>query len=70
MAKTIGPTYLGDGVYASFDGFNINLHVGAHNNPAFVAIEPEVLRSLLQYAKTINTTFGVEHFVGISNDDL
>jgi len=28
----VEPTYLGDGVYASFDGYHIWLHLGAHNN--------------------------------------
>lgn len=41
--------YLGDGVYASFDGYQIWLHVGAHTNPPVVALEPEVLKALNDY---------------------
>lgn len=40
--------YLGDGVYASFDGYQIWLSVGDHNNKV-VALEPEVMDSLIQY---------------------
>jgi hypothetical protein len=42
--------YLGDGVYASFDGFQIWLHVGDHRNPPVVAIEPAVFNALVAYA--------------------
>lgn len=41
--------YLGDGVYASFDGYQVWLHVGAHTNPPVVALESEVVASLLTY---------------------
>lgn len=44
------PTYLGDGVYASFDGFQIWLHVGRHDAPRVVAIEGAVLRALVEHA--------------------
>lgn len=43
------PTYLGDGVYASFDGYHIWLHVGDHRNKAVVALEPAVIESLNRY---------------------
>lgn len=42
-------TYLGDGVYASFDGYQIWLAVNHHSNKV-VAIEPSVMRQLLAYA--------------------
>lgn len=42
--------YLGDGVYASFDGYQIWLAVNHHENKQ-VAIEPAVLLSLLEYAE-------------------
>lgn len=45
--------YLGDGVYASFDGFQIWLHVGSHLAPGIVALEPEVMHSLNEYDKEI-----------------
>lgn len=45
--------YLGDAVYASFDGYHIWLHVGAHNNPPVVALEPDVLVALNLYYASI-----------------
>lgn len=41
--------YLGDGVYASFDGFQIWLAVNHHENKV-VAIEPKVMENLVRYA--------------------
>lgn len=43
--------YLGDGVYAEFDGYFIKLRVNHHENPVAVAIEPEVLESLNNFYK-------------------
>jgi hypothetical protein len=42
-------TYLGDGVYASFDGFQVWLAVNNHENRV-VALDPDVIRELLKYA--------------------
>jgi len=47
-------TYLGDGVYASFDGYQIWLAVNHHENTV-IALEPEVLRALVAYAKRQET---------------
>lgn len=44
--------YLGDGVYASFDGYQIWLAVDHHENKQ-VAIEPKVMRQLLSYASRV-----------------
>jgi hypothetical protein len=44
--------YLGDGVYASFDGYQIWLAVNHHENLQ-VAIEPKVMRQLLAYADRV-----------------
>ena len=41
--------YLGDGVYASFDGYQIWLAVNHHENKQ-VALEPKVMAALLVYA--------------------
>lgn len=40
--------YLGDGVYASFDGYHINLAVNHHLNHV-IALEPEVIQTLKEY---------------------
>lgn len=42
--------YLGDGVYASFDGYHVWLAVNHHENRV-VALEPEVLTALTQYGR-------------------
>ena len=47
------PRYLGDGVYASFDDFQIWLHVGSHDAPGLVAMDQKVFDALCAYAKYI-----------------
>lgn len=43
-------SYLGDGVYAIFDGYGIWLHANDHEHPTDrVYLEPEVLQSLLDF---------------------
>ena len=49
----VGPTHLGDAVYASFDGYQIWLTLNDHRNPGLIALEPSVFRSLCEYAKQI-----------------
>lgn len=44
--------YLGDGVYASFDGYQIWLAVNSHEN-AVVALEPAVMHALKKYEQRI-----------------
>lgn len=41
--------YLGDGVYASFDGYYIWLRTGSHLNPEAIALDPSVFAALLRY---------------------
>jgi hypothetical protein len=55
------PTHLGDGVYASFDGYQIWLAVGDHRNNV-VALEPGVLERLIGYAGEVNTFAGSAHY--------
>ena len=50
--KTANETYLGDAVYASFDGYHIWLRTGDGNNQR-IALEPAVLDSLFAYARLI-----------------
>jgi hypothetical protein len=42
-------TYLGDGLYASFDGYMITLRAPRENGDHFVCLEPEVLAALQTY---------------------
>lgn len=44
--------YLGDGVYASHDGYQIWLAVGNHQNKV-VALEPTVMAALVRYSQRI-----------------
>lgn len=46
------PEYLGDAVYASFDGYHIWLKTGDGNDQQ-IALEPGVYAALRQYAKRI-----------------
>ena len=45
-------TYLGDGVYASFDGYQIWLAVDHYENNV-VALEPSVFANLCEYVKRL-----------------
>lgn len=46
-------TYLGDGLYASFDGFMIRLRAPRGPVDHEVYLEPEVLKTLMGFAKDI-----------------
>jgi hypothetical protein len=46
--------YLGDGVYASFDGYQIWLAVNHHENKQ-VALEPQVLAALMAYSAQLRS---------------
>jgi hypothetical protein len=54
MSDGMVPVYLGDGLYASFDGFQIELF--AYNGVEktnIVYLEPSVLKSFEAYVKSI-----------------
>lgn len=55
--ETVKEKYLGDGVYASFDGYHIWLAVN-HRENKVVALEPDVLDALNRYADYINEAAG------------
>lgn len=59
-AKNLLPEYLGDGVYATTDGYYIWLRLGHHEAEPLVALEREVLISLVNYAKRIGLWKGEE----------
>jgi len=46
--------YLGDGVYASFDGYQIWLAVNHHTNKV-IALPLEVMEALIAYNKALKT---------------
>ena len=43
------PTYLGDAVYAFFDGHGIELRLNDHRSKCAVFLEPEVFRALSRF---------------------
>ena len=45
--------YLGDGLYASFDGYYITLRAPREFRDHFVALEPQVFDELLAYKEGI-----------------
>lgn len=53
--------HLGDGVYASFDGYQLWLAANHHENKV-VALEPAVLLALVQYAQRVNRSIGSRYF--------
>lgn len=46
-------TYLGDGLYASFDGFMITLRAPRADGDHWVGLEPEVYSALVQFVKSL-----------------
>ena len=46
-------TYLGDGLYASFDGWMITLRAPRENGDHWVGLEPQVYAALLQFVEGI-----------------
>ncbi len=49
-------SYLGDGVYAIFDGFGIWLHTNDHKHPTDkIYLEPEVLKELIRFEEESKT---------------
>jgi len=51
MPKLNEPTYLGDSVYAEFDGYQIWIYTSnGYSKENMIALEPSVLRALNDYA--------------------
>ena len=53
-------SYLGDGVYASCDGYHIWLDLRAQDPNVRIALEPPVFKRLLEYEKRLRK-FAEEH---------
>lgn len=48
--KKVPAMYLGDGVYAIYDGFGIWLHANDHEHPTDkIYLEPDVFKALVQF---------------------
>lgn len=51
--------YLGDSVYADFDGYYIILYLNNGDGPfSTIMLEPQVFQSLLEYKDKINKEIG------------
>jgi hypothetical protein len=44
-------TYVGDGLYASFDGFAFTLRAPREHGDHYVVLEPQVLASFIAFTK-------------------
>ena len=51
--KAIEDVYLGDGVYASFDGHHIWLDLRGQDTTTKIALEPSVMEALIDYNEEI-----------------
>ena len=51
--KYEGETYIGDGVYASFDGWHIKLRTLRDQGNHVIFLDPEVIRNLSAYTMEI-----------------
>lgn len=51
--KIIEDDYLGDGVYASFDGYHIILDLRGQDDYTRIALEPPVLKRLDRYRASV-----------------
>ena len=58
IMETEPKEYLGDGVYAIFDGFGIWLHANDHLNPTDkIYLEPSVLKALNEFDKFLKEKY-------------
>ena len=51
-------TYLGDGLYASYDGWMVTLRAPRLDGDHWVGLEPATLRTLLRYLKSLEKNNG------------
>jgi hypothetical protein len=53
--KKVPASYLGDGVYAIFDGSGVWLHANDHKYPTDkIYLEPEVFEALRRFTEEVN----------------
>lgn len=50
------PRHIGDGVYVSFDGYQIVVRVNDHRSEPVLFLEPEVMKALIAYYEKLKTT--------------
>lgn len=54
MTTMYATRYLGDSVYASFDGYQVWLHLNRHDAEPIVALEANVILALLSYYEGVS----------------
>lgn len=47
-------SHLGDGVYATFDGYGVEIRVNDHRNDALVYMEPQVVQALGRFLERMS----------------
>lgn len=55
-------SYLGDGLYATFDGWQMILRAPRSEGDHWVALEPKTFDAMVRFAEYINGKYNVEHF--------
>lgn len=55
-------SYLGDGLYAEFDGWQMILRAPRDGMDHWVALEPETFTALMRFAERINGKYNLTHF--------
>jgi hypothetical protein len=56
MTKPVSKeTYLGDGLYASYDGFMVTLRAPRQDGDHWVGLEPQTMNALLAFIKDATT---------------
>jgi hypothetical protein len=55
-------SYLGDGLFATFDGWQMILRAPREDGDHWVALEPQTFLALVRFAKSINEKYNVKHF--------
>ena len=53
MGKIIEDRYIGDGAYASFDGYHIVLDLRGQDSTTRISLEPQVMEQLKRFQKDI-----------------
>jgi hypothetical protein len=52
-----GTVYLGDGLYAHYDGYQVTLYADRGGSHHYVCLEPEVIQAFIRYLeKTFDVT--------------
>jgi hypothetical protein len=54
--------WLGDGVTATFNGYDITLSTPRDGAEHWIALEPEAIRSLVRFARRIDAKYDAKHF--------